>query len=412
MSTGGFLQLKCRGIQDKYLTGNPQINMFKAVVKRYTAFAMESTENEFSGIQKTGQKLKCKIRRIGDMLHSLYLRVDLPKLQEVKGENDIYISWVNAIGYIMIEYVELQIGSKIIDRQYGQWMNIWSELRSSVSSLDALNTMVGKQNFFTVSSQNGPLQLYIPLDFWFCKDISQSLPLVALQHQDVFVNIKIKTFDLLWTSNNRVEAKKSLPFNEIEFDKFTLIAEYIFLDEPERRFFAKNSHMYLLEQIQFTNESIDINKTENVVKINFNHPVRELIWVFQSDVVREARQWTNYSTDVQTLLGESPRPPIKSALIRFDGVERFESRDEEYFRIVLPWQYHTRVSRNYIYIYSFSDKPELLQPTGTANFSRIDKVTLHLQMNDNISDTFISVYARSYNIFRIMNGISGVLFSN
>ena len=133
MSTGAFLQLAASGSQDLYITGNPQITHFKSVIKRHTNFAIETIENYFDGKQEPGQKLHCKLQRIGDLVNKIYLQVDLPVLNKLQGNDNIYKSWINGIGYILIDYIEIQIGERIIDKQYGQWMNIWSELITDVS---------------------------------------------------------------------------------------------------------------------------------------------------------------------------------------------------------------------------------------------------------------------------------------
>jgi len=101
------------------------------------------------------------------------------------------------------------------------------------------------------------------------------------------------------------------------------------------------------------------------------------------------------------------------AIIRFEGLERFERRTEKYFRLVVPYEYHTFTPvNNYIYVYSFSTDPEALQPKGTVNMSRIDHPSLHLRASNSISKSDITVYARSYNILRIIDGITGVMFAN
>ena len=410
MSTGAVIQLVAYGTQDLYLTGNPQITHFKSVIRRHTNFSMENVENYFHGKLSPGQKIQCKIQRVGDLVHQMYLKLDLPKLQTIQGEDNIYTSWVNSIGYVIIDYVEIQIGERVIDRQYGQWMNIWAELSTDLSKKDSLNTMIGHHDFFTPTTQNGPLQLYVPLQFWFCKYIGSSLPLVAIQNQDIRINLQLKKFNSLWVSNDMENADEILN-KDITFDQISLLVDYIFLDEDERRYFAQNKHYYLIEQIQLSTQSIDTTRTENVIDLPFNHPVKELIWVIQTNEVKSKNQWTNYSGDIITL-DEEPRPPIKEVVIRFEGVERFETRTEEYFRIVLPWKYHTSVTKNYIYIYSFANEPEKLQPTGTANFSRLDSVNLHIKTSDYLKQSDISVYAVNYNILRIINGIAGVLFTN
>jgi len=412
MSSGAVLQLAARGQQDLFIMGNPQITYFKSVFKRHTPFAMETTENFFNGIHKTGQKLQCKLERVGDMVHQIYLRFKLPSLQLIQGEDNLYTSWVNSIGYVLINYIEIQIGNKVIDRQYGQWMDIWSELTTPDDKRDALYNMIGKSNFFTNSTQNGPLDLYVPLQFWFCKNIGDALPLVAIQHQDIRINVQLKSFNLLYTSNNFSQAEQVLP-SMIEFDQISLLVNYIFLDTDERRYFAQSNHFYLIEQLQMSKQSLDINEEINIIELPFNHPVKELIWVFQGQKVKNLRQWTNYSGDPITLLGSEPKPPIIDAIIRFEGVERFEIREERYFRVVLPWKYHTAVpTDNFIYVYSFSENPEKTQPSGSANFSRLDRATLHVRTNNQTDEFDCTVYALNYNIFRIVGGITGIMFAN
>lgn len=413
MSSGAVLQLAAYGTQDLFLTGNPQITHFKAVIKRHTNFAMELSENYFDGKLSPNRRVSCKLQRVGDLIHDVYLKLKLPEIQALDGEDNVFTSWVNAIGYTIINRVEIQIGDRIIDRHYGQWMNIWSELTTDFSKKDALNEMIGKKEFFTSTSQNGPLELYIPLQFWFCTNIGSALPLVAIQYQDIFINIQFNSFEKLWTSNISSVACKIID-TDIEFESATLLVNYIFLDCDERRYFAQNKHYYLIEQLQVISESIEEVKEENVIDMSsFNHPVKELIWVIQGVNVQLAKQWANYSGEIKTFENPVPSPPMVDALIRFEGLERFERKSEKYFRLVVPWKYHTAAPvDNYIYVYSFALQPEILQPSGTANFSRIDNPTLHLKISESVDKSDINIYARNYNILRIINGISGVLFCN
>jgi hypothetical protein len=408
MSTGAVLQLAAYGAQDLYLTGNPQITHFKSVVKRNTNFAIETIENYFDGKIAPGQKISCKLQRVGDLLSQIYLNLRLPALQKIQGENNIYTSWVNGIGFAIIDYIDIQIGEQVIDRHYGQWMFIWAELTEESAKRGGLAGMVGGHDVFTPATQNGPLQLYIPFYFWFCRDLGSSLPLVSLQLQNVYISIQFRAFETLWVSNNKELAREQLCYDgTTEFTQANLLTDYIFLDNDERRFFAQNRHFYLIEQLQMVNQSIDINKEENVIELPFNHPVKELIWTIQGDNVRRLNKWFNYTADTS----DDPVAPLESAVIRFEGTERFEERKERYFRLVEPWKKHTATPNNFIYVYSFASKPEKLQPSGTANFSRIDTATLHLKTGD-ISDSQVTIYATNYNIFRIIGGISGVLFSN
>lgn len=416
MSTGAVLQLAAYGAQDLYLTGQPQITNFKAVVKRHTNFAIETVENYFTGDPAFGRKVFSKLQRVGDLIHQIYLRIVLPELQPVQGHDGIFTSWVNAVGYAMLKSVEIQIGEQVIDTQYGQWLNIWAELSIDDSKKEAHDAMVGKHEFFNSGTQNGPLTLYIPMYFWFCRDTGSSLPLVALQQQDVYLWVEFRKFSEMWVSNARETAEATVIGNNREMVQATVLVDYIFLDEDERRFFAQNRHFYLIQQLQITDETIVNGKDDNVIELPFNHPVKELIWVLQGSNVLNANEWFNFSADIwenEDRRVDDRREILRRAVLRFEGVERFEERDALYFRLVQPYQHHTAVPRSFIYVYSFAFRPELLQPSGTANFSRIDRATLHIKTNQQITEeVHVTIYAPNYNILRIISGISGVLFRN
>ena len=125
-SGGGLLQLVAQGKQDIYLTGNPQITFFKLVYRRHTNYAMESVPMYFDGTPGFGQRLSCVVQRRGDLLGQVYLQVNLPAIKDMCGNA---ISYVNSIGHALIEEVSLEIGSDEIDRQTGEWMEIYSQFQ-------------------------------------------------------------------------------------------------------------------------------------------------------------------------------------------------------------------------------------------------------------------------------------------
>jgi len=419
MSTGAVLQLSFVGIQDKFLTGNPQITHFKSVIKRHTNFSMETIEHQYTGKLSSDNKIKFPLQRVGDLISRIYLKISLPALQTTPGDGGTYISWANSIGYMLIEYIDIQIGDKVIDRRYGEWMNIWSELSTNASKRDTLNTMVGKHDVYTSATQCGSLDVTIPIQFWFCNNLGLSLPIIALQRQNIDIIVKLRKFKNLWTTNNTDrEAANTLLHNNsyinnniVDYDDATLLVDYIFLDCEERKYFAQNKHYYLLEQVQQADQLLQTNNVDNVIELSFNHPVKEIVWVINTTEAKEKGELTNYSSSTYSIT-TNPSAPIVNAVLKFEGTERFPTRNEDYFRITVPYSFHTRVSDNYIYAYSFSEFPEKLQPSGTANFSRIDTSTLQLKMIESPKESTISVYALGYNIYRIMGGISGILFAS
>ena len=356
---GGLLQLVAYGAQDVYLTGNLQITFFKVVYRRHTNFSMESIEQTFNGTAALDRRVTCQISRNGDLIHRMYLQATV-----TDGAAN-----ANA-GLKMIKSVELEIGGQRIDKQYGDWMYIWNELSLPSGKTTGYSTMV--------DAINGTTTLYVPLEFWFCRNPGLALPLIALQYHEVKVNLEFATA--------AVSELTSL-------DSASLWVDYIFLDTDERRRFAQLSHEYLIEQLQFTGEET-ITSGASRVKLNFNHPVKELVWVQQNGT---APAGTYVACD--------------TAKLQLNGHDRFAERAGEYFTLVQPYQHHTNIPTVAgINVYSFALKPEEHQPSGTLNMSRIDTATLALSTAATVDS--LRVYATNYNVLRVMSGMGGLAYSN
>ena len=270
---GGLMQLVAYGAQDIYLTGNPQITFFKVVYRKHTNFSMESIQQTFSG--SGGQNPVCTISRNGDLVHKMYL-------VSTETTDDRYTPR-------QITTVELEIGGQSIDRQSGQWMDTWNELSTPESKAIGLKAMTGQIG----ADGTGVDQVHIPLLFWFCRNPGLALPLIALQYHEV--NVKFT----LASSGNAAG--------------FELYCDYIYLDTDERRRFAQVSHEYLIEQVQEQSSSTGSNK------LNFNHPVKELIW--------------------------STHAKADSVGLKLNGHDRFSTRKDEYFYLQQPFDYHTAVPK-------------------------------------------------------------------
>ena len=345
---GGLLQLVAYGAQDVYLTGNPQITFFKVVYRRHTNFSIESIQQTFNGTPGRGKRVTCQISRNGDLVHKLYL-----VFSDGVSSND---------ARNLLKKVEVEIGGQLIDRQYGDWMEIWNELTLPAGKTEGYTKMVGG------SGASG--NRYVPLEFWFCRNIGLALPLIALQYHEVKINIE---FEEGVTDN---------------FTNATLWADYIFLDTDERRRFAQLSHEYLIEQVQFTGEE-NLTASGRSIKLSFNHPVKELIWK-----------------------GNGGSGGCGTAKLMLNGNDRFAEREQKYFTHVQPYQHHTNIPNNSsINVYSFALKPEEHQPSGTLNMSRIDTAQLRLGGVAGGATT-VNIYAHSYNVLRILSGMGGLAYSN
>ena len=293
----------------------------------------------------------------------------------------------------IIDFIEVEIGGQTIDKHYNKWLDIYNELfEENHDYRVALNE--GNINLDVNKVEN----IYIPLRFWFNKNIGLALPLISLQYHDVVIQVNIKNI----TGVNIVNT--------------ILLVNYIYLDVDERRKFSELKHEYLIEQVQFTGEEI-IYKDQNHINLNYNHPVKSLFW---------------------TTTGKSY---IDKANLQLNGHDRFAELNADYFHLIQPYETnmghslklclsensneHKKNDRKWILkpkkcsmfspvgMYSFCLKPKDYQPSGSCNFSKIDNARFNYNgiTKDANNDT-LYMFALNYNVLRVLNGMGGLVYSN
>ncbi len=427
MSGGGLMQLVAYGAQDIYLTGNAQVTFFKQMYKRHTNFAMQSVEAQFQGNPDFGRRVSLVVPRVGDLMGKTYLRVLLPALSLADGVTATSLSWVEEVGHFLIDNVEIQVGGQQIDKHYGMWLSIWNQLTLPVGKKAGYSEMVEGSDESS-NSEIAEQELWVPLQFWFCRHEGLALPLIALQYHEVRIVFEFERFSELYSAPD-ISPATAVPVQAGQMNA-ELYIDYYYLDTEERRKMAQTSHEYLIDQLQFTGVE-SFNNRNYPAKLNFNHPVKELVWVILSDArFRNEFEITEDAQQNSLTEGTSAeRNPTGVAKLQFNGHDRFSERNGMYFNTVQPYQHHTNIPENFgINVYSFALYPELEQPSGTANFSRIDNATLQLSLSDNAvaeiqpkadpqdpdvaAQHYLYVYAVNYNIMRIMAGMGGLAYSN
>ena len=382
---GGLMQLVAYGAQDIYLTGNPQITFFKVVYRRHTNFSMEAIEQTINGTVATNGRTTVTISRNGDLVSRLYLQSTCAATQVANS------------GVTDLSSVEIEIGGQRIDKQSGHWMEAWAELTENktgrafgtnfqVMSGCGANVAVNNSTaavdagtdtdtvFFNATDQESAIQ-WLPLQFWFCRNPGLALPLIALQYHEV---------------------KLILNHGTVTHSGHKVWADYIYLDTEERRRFAQVSHEYLIEQVQ--EQSVSASSSSQSVELNFNHPVKELVWAGDFDNNGKLTPFAGGASETVTL--------------KLNGHDRFAAREAGYFSRVQVWQHHTGEGGFVDYsvgVYSFALKPEEHQPSGTCNFSRIDNAQLTFSLG---FQTAGYIYAVNYNVLRVMSGMGGLAYSN
>jgi len=537
---GGLMQLVSYGAQDIYISGNPQITFWKILYKRHTNFAVESIEVTFNGQADFNKRVTAVINRNADLMYKTYVQVVLPQIQLGSGASGTTVGntnadgfrWLNYIGHRLINQVEIEIGGQRIDRQYGMWMQIWTQLATDAGNVKALDSIIGNTHDLVLMKRANGLQLdatcsasettlscvsrsgtpaktlYVPLQFWFCRNPGVAIPLIALQYHEVRVNVDFSAWQNCQYYESTLGVPAALPQQSLA--AASLYVDYVYLDTEERRRFAQQSHEYLIEQVQYTGAE-SITSSSNKIQLNFNHPVKELLWVVQRDSFLDCSTSTwlatvggsqpfnftdDFATDgmIMSLLSQTAgaanpsgvasavpsagggvpasapggmplglnqsgvwdsnggigrsadfsdgglsdldagvnyllakvildsgcrcegKNPVEVAKLQLNGQDRFTEREGSYFDKVQPFQHHSRTPSTGINVYSFALRPEEHQPSGTCNFSRIDKATLQLTVSLNtvvgVRTAQVHVYALNYNVLRVMSGMGGLAYSN
>lgn len=437
---GGLLQLVAIGKQDVFLTGNPQMTWFKMVYRRYTNFAIESQPMYFDGTPDFGKRITCLVPRRGDLLSQVVLEVTLPALKmyvydasgnhtlDASGNYDtVPVPYVNSIGHALIQEITVEVGEQEIDRQNGEWMEIWSSYTTTKDKETGFNNMIGKMDGYadTNPALLGPLKIYVPLRFWFCRNPGLALPLIALQYHPVRINLTLRPLTQLYLTSLHTTLKcPNIELVPVSISSLMLWGDYMYLDVEERRRFVSSTHEYLIEQIQYTAPlPIAPGATSASLRLEFNHPIRELFWYIQRDDMTRFHEYFNYSSLGTFEIG-TRTDMLLDTVLQLDGFDRFQVRDAGYFRLVQPWQHHTVIPEDFfVYSYSFALKPEDVQPCGSMNASRMDSIVLQINLDPDVVQPLGSgvcpsigtlhsrVYAINHNVFRIADGFGGVLFT-
>ena len=189
----GLLILVSVGKENLYFSAQPEITFFKIAYRRHTNYSIEQTPQYFKTTPDFGRRCTVNISKNADLLGMIYLYVELPNIQleNFNNNNNKEFAWVNKIGLALINFIEFEIGGTIIDRHYGDWLNIWFELTNMSGNNIGYDKMIGNiPNLYNYSQTKLNYKLYIPLCFWFCLDSGITLPIISLIYNDIKIDRK------------------------------------------------------------------------------------------------------------------------------------------------------------------------------------------------------------------------------
>jgi len=453
----GHLLLAVRSEHDKYLIGNPQFTFFKGVYRRHTHFAMEQVFVPFVGdtANAYGRKLYVDIPRTADLLHRMYLVLDI----ELPSGSDI--SGVSPIGYNFIDHIDLVIGGQLMERHYGQWLALYQEFFQDKRKEFALSYMTS-----THDARSNTKTVYIPMRFWFNNDVGLSLPLIALSNSQIRLEFRMNSKEKIASySVDLDDSSRTIANNDLRINRMSMLCEYIHLDKEERVLFSSKSHEYLISQVQNSVDNpIQLYPLESnpryegivhKVELRFNHPVKEIFWAFKDGhfaVQNVGGSNTTFDSNSGVLMhnywrnGQIWAEHMIECNIMLNNKDLTEPLPATFFRSVQGLQHHhsfgytTALDRSAddtdapspdatlktagtgTYLYSFALNPMEYQPSGSINFSKLENAHLKFRIyrdtanftyggSNNIGSKHVNIFAVHYNFLRIQGGQCGLLFA-
>lgn len=465
--SGALVQIAAFGTQDVLLMGNPTVTFFKNVVNRHTNFAIETIQQVLQGSSSFGAtNATVQITRDGDLLWRTFIRFNLPRLVTTytfsaavtKPVTIVPARWTDDIGHHLIQNCTVSIGGSQIDKHYGDWLQIWSQLTLDESKRAGYNDMIG--NRYELMGNNGrpvidakwltdngvntypytskftipDALIDVPLQFWFCRDPALTIPLVSLPYHDVRIAFQIRPLDHVVIPPMVIGEADDVAKVTVSYSADALMptvyANYVFLDNAERKRYAQHPQEYLIEQLQYAENPAPNGQVD--ISLNFNHPTKELVFVAQkqtyvahtctdttSNSYNIANQLSNYQFtgynavankwalvdgythgmpeygNMSTTYGN----PVERAELVINGTARVKETDSIFYNRVQPFMHHTSIPQAAgINVYSFALKPESIQPSGTINFSRIDNTTLRLRLKTQIPSAYGYYYGTSNSV--------------
>jgi hypothetical protein len=457
----GNIQLVSWGAQNKYIMGNPSLTFFKSVYKTHTNFAMESISIDLNRTDANVFEptvFKAKIPRNGDLVVQVYFVFQLPP---VISDSFTRFRWLENIGEAIIANTWVTIGNVIVDRQSGEYMNIYNNLTLPSFRREMYNKMIGNVSALTNpfkeqildkvysdsalkitkiypsgnTAQNPTLpaqKCFVPLRFWFNRDFASALPIVALQYMDVEISIELRPIYQLYQLyyypprknvgeyqapdvNNPQHHIKNYISNDLSLYlrqenlldlKARLEVNFVYLDKDERNFFVSKPLEFLIDQCT----RIDQYKLgeHNVLEFKLHNMIKEFYWVFRRSDAFMRNAWFDFLDGTKNIM--------RTVKFMFNGVDRIEEKEPQYFNYLIPFQHHVGDPSEGIYCYPFAINPDegVKQPSGSVNCSRIDKFQFVANLITPDSPGYfydLIFFASGYNFLRINGGVASLFYT-
>ena len=374
----GRASLAFLGQEDVVLTSLPEVTYFIEKYTGATQFAHRVDEVQFQADYNTfGTESYSVLSKSGDVITNLYLKVNMPSVIPPG------TAVLNSAGTLMVKYIELYIGSQLVERLWGEFIEMMLDLTVPKTKQTALAALTGKGRTTSLATYT------IPIPF---SCIEKGLPICAID-EDVTVRV-------VWYPTSIFSSVT----RAVQFDGL-LNVEYTYLSQAEVDYIKKTPQLFIFEQCQRVQFFVPANKNQVTCPLQLVNAVKEMFIVIQNSSARgyDYSNVANGTTD-----------QLSNVTLFFNTTERIQAQigTPMFLRNIQALEFHTRIPDRLFYMYSFSLDPENPLPSGHVNFSRIPQQSLLVNMNSSTDNRTITIYAQNYNFLGINKGKVTAMFSN
>lgn len=472
-------------------SGNPQMSYFKSVYRKHSNFSFSyinvQPTNSVNLEKNTDTEVKFKIPRNSDLINEMYFSFELP---DIYSRNNLKFRWIRRLAEYVVKDITFRVGSNQIDKQYSEFFQIWAELNQNNEQKTAYDKLIGNTtDMFDPESVTGHTsypgsststalaypsivgrRIYLPLRFYFNGNSSLALPLIALQYDEIFIDITLRQINELYIIlNSGLVAAPSTSAHDIGNFLLTtttqtslsidprLEIKSIYLDNEERKNVSLNTAEYLGYQVKRLTSNGNTTNEISVDLKDINKPVKQIFFMARRTDFENLNLWSNFTNwylkDVP-IYGQNhdttyPNMPItlstsnvkyyqtqsllKAAELKLDlhsltigdptdytgASQSLEGKESTFFNLLQNYTGNKGIPDEGIYNINFNiDSGNSIQPNGVCNMSSINKKELKLYLNEVHTDSSFSfnynvlVFAINYEIMKFMGGSMGTAYSN
>lgn len=377
----GAVKLAVTGVQDQWLTGDPDFSYFLTTFKRHTKFALDQIETPFDGDVGYGEELRCRIpQNKGDLVKSMTVKFLLSAPTDGEGNK---LNFKPSFCTELIDTVDLFIGGQLIERLTGEYIYMYQQLYSSIDDIEQtlyfLNGHGSKIFDFT-----GERTFFIDLPFYFNRATSLSVPTSALLKQQMEIVIKLKNLEDIINGPIPPSGVQGKILN------ISLDIEFVFVSDEERYYLQSMPLQYLITQLQLSQVVFKPGETQKTFMINFKHSVKELFFI-----AKKGNQFYK----------------IENVKLDFNDMNVMEG-DHNFLTYEQPLLYHVNCPEDGspFGMYSFAHNPESHYPSGHVNMSRIFHKRMTVDIEPSDETVTLKIFAVNYNILHVESGLGGLKF--